>query len=634
MKGLKESTAFSEFLSSFLNIHSHRYYRRFFCCLILCHIITVLLPYSERAVFVPPSFQYVLSFMYEMWPFPTFNFSNFGGDQGMGIIFLRNIVFKSFEIQVILLYVIDLLPKIFVWKKSLLWKTINAVIVTIMVAQVPLTLIGYLAEGDVMLLKVRTGSIGLSFLLLLEIMSIREQRLLLISKTKRKLSLSSKVKLSPLQQYFQEKNEKESLGLRQYTWPEIIQHDKPGDCWIVIHGKVYDVTNFVDHHPGGSMIYDGAGGDCTAMFESYHPLALTKSGPPEKYLIGEVRDYTDFYSWDGEFYDKLKAKVEKALPHDKRRNSSSLFSKGFVIIIGYWIGMYCYIKYNNIWATLLFSFFGSQVGVNVMHDGNHGAYSTSRFLSWIAGASLDFTGSTSVVYKRSHNFGHHGCVNHLELDRSFDTTFPLFRLHKLQPKMWIHSYQHIYIWLIYGMVNFGDLFGTFDELAWMSNYPTRRGHVSRAVYWTHAFVKFYWIMFDLVIPSYIHGFCHAFPYWVMHMVVFAYGYALFFAVNHWTTEAAQVDNTSVGRDNWGVLQVENSSNFAIGSKFWTHISGGLNYQIEHHLFPGYAHTNLPEISEIVQEACKENKIRYYSFDSFWSALAGHYRHLRSLAMED
>lgn len=57
------------------------------------------------------------------------------------------------------------------------------------------------------------------------------------------------------------------------------------------------------------------------------------------------------------------------------------------------------------------------MAVNVMHDGNHGAFSTNKWVSWIAGLTLELTGSTSVVYRRSHNFGHHGCVNHFELDR-------------------------------------------------------------------------------------------------------------------------------------------------------------------------------------------------------------------------
>jgi len=66
--------------------------------------------------------------------------------------------------------------------------------------------------------------------------------------------------------------------MKSYSWLEIVRHDRPGDCWVVIHGKVYDLSNFV--HPGGPMIYDGCGGDCTPFWESYHPLELTKRGPP------------------------------------------------------------------------------------------------------------------------------------------------------------------------------------------------------------------------------------------------------------------------------------------------------------------------------------------------------------------
>lgn len=111
------------------------------------------------------------------------------------------------------------------------------------------------------------------------------------------------------------------------------------------------------------MIYDGAGGDCTAMFESYHPFAMIQAGPPEKYLIGEVRDYTDFYQWGGDFYKTVKERVEKILPRDKRRNSPSLFIKGVVFVIGYWISMYYYLKYNNTLAVFVFSFFGAMVTI-------------------------------------------------------------------------------------------------------------------------------------------------------------------------------------------------------------------------------------------------------------------------------
>lgn len=165
------------------------------------------------------------------------------------------------------------------------------------------------------------------------------------------------------------------------------------------------------------MIYDGAGGDCTAMWESYHPLGLLKAQPPQTMYIGDVRNYRPFYSWKGNFYYELKEKVEALIPRSKRRNDIVLFLKGLIIIILYAFALYWYIKYCNFWSTILYAFLAGQVGVNIMHDGNHVAWSSSKILSYIAGYTLDMVGSTSVVYRRSHNFGHHGCVNHFELDR-------------------------------------------------------------------------------------------------------------------------------------------------------------------------------------------------------------------------
>ena len=100
----------------------------------------------------------------------------------------------------------------------------------------------------------------------------------------------------------------------QYSWSEVIKHDKPEDCWIVVHGVVYDVTKWVPLHPGGKLIYDGAGGDCTAMWESYHPSHVLAQGIPDKYRVGTVLDFEDFYQWGGKFYDTIKKKVETTMP--------------------------------------------------------------------------------------------------------------------------------------------------------------------------------------------------------------------------------------------------------------------------------------------------------------------------------
>ena len=107
----------------------------------------------------------------------------------------------------------------------------------------------------------------------------------------------------------------------------------------------------------------------------------------------------------------------------------------------------------------MFGYAGSQMGVNIMHDGNHMAAANSKILNKIAGCALDLISGSSIVYKRSHDFGHHGCVNHLELDRAYDTTYPIFRLHQSLPHIWVHKFQHLYMWLMYGTVNYGDLMG-------------------------------------------------------------------------------------------------------------------------------------------------------------------------------
>ena len=111
------------------------------------------------------------------------------------------------------------------------------------------------------------------------------------------------------------------------------------------------------------------------MWESYHPLKLAKSMPPDKYCIGYVRDYVDFYSWDGDFYDTLKERVEAFLPRKLRRYDPRMYFKTAVVLISWTLGMIGYFYFFNIPAALFYAFACGQIGVNIMHDGNHMAFS-------------------------------------------------------------------------------------------------------------------------------------------------------------------------------------------------------------------------------------------------------------------
>jgi fatty acid desaturase len=127
------------------------------------------------------------------------------------------------------------------------------------------------------------------------------------------------------------------------------------------------------------------------------------------------------------------------------------------------------------------------------------------------------------------------------------------------------------------------------------------------------------------------GFSTGVLHYVVFMIVCGYAFVLMFSVNHLTEETAFPDEgLPVESRDWAALQVMTSSNFANDSAFWTFLSGGLNFQIEHHLFPGVNHMHLRNISPIVKQACKEFGVPYYSFPTFAAAVYSYYAHLKNL----
>jgi hypothetical protein len=171
---IKAPGFFSTLAKGILDIHSHRYYRRTFTLFLIFHMITCLLPNLDLGIPIPASARPLLDFIYQRWPLPTFKMTIIIAEGAT--IHARSLLFKAFEILVLMLYVMDLVPKIFFWKKSMAWKLINIAVITMMVVQVPLTLRGYLDSGiGIEKLRIRTLSIQVSLLLTLEIYSIREQ---------------------------------------------------------------------------------------------------------------------------------------------------------------------------------------------------------------------------------------------------------------------------------------------------------------------------------------------------------------------------------------------------------------------------------------------------------------------------
>jgi fatty acid desaturase len=178
------------------------------------------------------------------------------------------------------------------------------------------------------------------------------------------------------------------------------------------------------------------------------------------------------------------------------------------------------------------------------------------------------------------------------------------------------------------------MFGQYDEISWLSNYPVRRGNISLKAIAARTFVIVIYILLYWILPIYQFGYTSFYQIWMLEMMVNSNSYVWFFAVNHWTVEAGKTDFMNISKTNWGVLQVENSCNFGTDLWYWNILSGGLNYQIEHHLFPGYIHTRLSDIHPIVEETCKEFGLTYINYPTFTSAIISNIQMMKEYGLPD
>lgn len=222
------------------------------------------------------------------------------------------------------------------------------------------------------------------------------------------------------------------------------------------------------------------------------------------------------------------------MPRKNRRNHWVMWLKIILLAaISIWRA-YVYITENSVFDAILLGLFFSQIGVNVMHDANHLALSDSPGLSRLIGLSLDLIGGSSVGFIRSHNFGHHGYVNDLELDKAYANTFPILRMEERLPWLEGHKFQHIYAFPIYAINNLFVMLTQIERLVLRQNYPFRRSHISKTVTLLNLSAYVMHLTLFIFVPSYLHGFLRTFPLWILMHLVFSIGYVVLFAINHWT----------------------------------------------------------------------------------------------------
>jgi linoleoyl-CoA desaturase len=278
----------------------------------------------------------------------------------------------------------------------------------------------------------------------------------------------------------------------------------------------------------------------------------------------------------------------------------------------------------------------ASVGFNVMHDGAHGSYSSRKWVNELMGHSLNLLGGSVHFWKLKHNVNHHTFTNIEGLDDDIDIK-PFVRVHAGQPRYWFHRFQHIYGLLLYGLtylfwIFYNDLKKYFTgKIA--DNTPMKPLSLKEhLVFWA---TKLSYVLIFLLLPMYFAGVVPTLVGYGVMVFVTGLCIAVVFQLAHVVEHAEFVDPRTDGEEvqsEWAVHQLATTANFATQNKIWNWLFGGLNFQVEHHLFPKISHVHYPEINKRLKQVCAEFNVKYREFPTLRSALWSHLAYLRQAGM--
>jgi linoleoyl-CoA desaturase len=276
------------------------------------------------------------------------------------------------------------------------------------------------------------------------------------------------------------------------------------------------------------------------------------------------------------------------------------------------------------------------IGLSVMHDANHGAYSNKSWINNLLGLSLNVVGGNSFNWKVQHNVLHHTYTNIHDVDEDIS---PRGVLRMCPHGEWksIHRFQHVYAWFLYGLMTL--VWVLAKDFIRISKYQkdglVKKQKSTLAQELTIMIIsKIVYLTYTLVIPMLVLPFAWyqiLVGFLAMHYVA-GFILAVIFQPAHVIdgTEYPMPDENGKMDNSWAIHQLYTTTNFANKSRIFSWYVGGLNFQVEHHLFPNVCHVHYRNISTIVKGTAEEFGLPYKSEPTFVDALVGHAKLLKQL----
>ena len=349
-----------------------------------------------------------------------------------------------------------------------------------------------------------------------------------------------------------------------------------------------------------------------------------------------------------EFYRELKSRVNDYF----KRTGKTRFGNGRMVFKTIFMSSLFFVPYflmifhvvTNIWGILLMfvlmGFGMAGIGLSVMHDANHGSCSKNKWVNKLLGSIIYLIGGNPLNWKIQHNVLHHSYTNIDGLDEDIDPGGVLrFSPHKKWRPAF--KYQHIYSWFLYGLMTLS--WSSIRDFKQLYRFK-RQGLVGNKKYpfnkaMTNLIIgKISYFIFSLVIPLImldIPWYMVLLFFFIMHFIT-GFILSIIFQPAHVvpSSEYPMPDANGDVYSNWAIHQLFTTANFAPKSKLFSWYVGGLNFQIEHHLFPTICHVHYKKISEIVKKTTAEYGLPYHSVKTFGKAVWDHAILLKRLGQED
>ncbi|HXC07258.1 MAG TPA: acyl-CoA desaturase [Bacteroidia bacterium] len=353
-------------------------------------------------------------------------------------------------------------------------------------------------------------------------------------------------------------------------------------------------------------------------------VRFSNSGPDQTLFYSTLRNRVDGYFSDNNI---------------SKHCNTEMVVKTIVLLLAYVVPFLALISFHPSFAIslVLWAFMGlsaAGVGMSVMHDANHGAYSKNKTVNFWLGGTLNLMGGSIFNWKMQHNQLHHTYTNIHDMDDDIDPkAFMRFSPHS--KRRWYHNLQFVYAFFFYGVLTlYWAILKDFIQFAKYKKEGLNKNTAAenKKVMLNMVITKVLYMGIFIVLPVTVF----ALPFWqviggflLMHFVA-GIVLTVVFQLAH-TVEGTThplPDSKGSIENNWAVHQMNTTVNFSRRNRWLSWYVGGLNFQVEHHLFPTICHVHYPHIAAIVKQTAEESGVPYLENITFWNALHSHIRTLK------